>query len=79
MEILEILETPRTLTPKKKGPPTKYPFGDIKPGCSLKLGNCSVSDLQRVRSALYQFKKNNRLDWETTVRMVENSIFVSRY
>ena len=75
---MEILETP-IICPKKKGPPTKYPFHDIKPGFSLKIDNCSVSDLQRVRSALYQFKKNNRLDWETSVRMLDNSIYVSRY
>lgn len=62
----------------ERGRPPTYPFYELNPDETLVLDNCKKIDLGRVRSALYQFKKNNNLDWQTMVRMNENTIYVSR-
>ncbi|MES3017901.1 MAG: hypothetical protein V4721_08990 [Bacteroidota bacterium] len=75
---MEIIKTPKGI-PTRTGRDTKYPFAELKPGVSIKIENSTVTDLLRVRSALYQFKRYKNLDWQTSVRLSENTIYVSRF
>lgn len=77
---MEIVKTTAKLSAnfKQRGRPNKYPFDKLNPGETLVIKNSTVSDLQRVKSAFYLYKKNNHLDWQTTVRFSENIIYVSR-
>ncbi len=63
---------------KERGRPNKYPFQDLQPGLSLLIGIENDKDLQRVKSALYQYKKSNGLDWVTFIRVENKIIYVNR-
>lgn len=78
---MNIVKTPTEFIEnfKLRGRPNKYPFDSLEPGYTLKIENASVDDIQRLRSALYQFKKNNKLNWKTSVRVLNNIIYVSRF
>jgi len=64
---------------KPKGRPNKYPFADLLPGDSLCIPIVDESDCVNVRSALFQFKKYNNLDWNTSVFVDGKTIYVNRF
>ena len=75
---MEIIKTPKGLSFKDRGRPNKYPFQNLKPGNSLIIAIESEEDIGRVKSALYQYRKTNKVDWICSVRVLKNEIFVNR-
>jgi hypothetical protein len=77
---MQIIDSPPQVatTFKDRGRPNKYPFSELLPGKSLIIEGAITDDYNRVKSALYQYKKNNNLDWVTSVRIDGNNIYVNR-
>lgn len=74
---MEIIKTPLNNLSQTQGRPIKYPFRQLKPGHSI-VCDYSDTDLQRIRSAFYQFRKYNKLNWKCSIRVDQGQIFVNR-
>ena len=74
---MEIVNTPTNFI-NKRGRVSKYPFAEIMPGKSLVIQINEFEDIGRIKSALYQYKKNNKLNWEFSTNVVENNIYINR-
>ncbi|MDW0314050.1 MAG: hypothetical protein QN716_01625 [Nitrososphaeraceae archaeon] len=76
MEIIK--ESP--MIRKKSGPgrTPKYMFSELSAGDCLKIPAANISDYHRVIAALYKFKSNNNLSWDTTTRFDGNTVSVYR-
>ena len=74
---MQIIQTKQKALDDLRGRPPKYPFRKLKPGQSLVI-DYSPSDLQRIKSAFYQFRKNNNIDWKSCIRVNDGQIFVNR-
>lgn len=64
-----------------KGRPSRYPFRDLTPGHKLIIPiepDNLFAQRNKIGSAIYQFKKQNRLDWKTAVRVEGDNICVYR-
>ena len=72
---MEIINTPKNI---KKGR-VKYPFAQITPGKSLIIKINEYEDIGRIKSAFYQYRKNNKLNWEFSTMVDGNEIYINRF
>lgn len=61
-----------------KGREPKYPFKKLKEGETLKVDINDERDVQRIKSAFFQFRKYNNLPWRFRIQRIGNTIFVHR-
>lgn len=69
--------TPKDLK-ETRGREPKYPFKDLKKGYTLKIMLNDEKDLSRIKSAFYQFRKYNKLDWKVRVQIVDSAVLIHR-
>lgn len=74
---MKIIKTKEKDLTSFRGRPPKYPFSKLEPGRSLVL-DYTPDDLNRAKSALYQYKKSNGLHWQTCIRVNAGEIFINR-
>jgi hypothetical protein len=75
---MEIVNTPTNIK-IKKGRGNKYPFSEIMPGKSLVIQINEYEDIGRITSAFYQYRKNNKLNWEFSTNVVDSKIYINRF
>ena len=78
---MKVIDTPAPMTSIKRGRgrQNKYPFGLLKPGKTLIIDLYEYEDIGRIKSAFYQYRRNHRLDWDCSTRVVNKEIYIIRH
>ena len=72
------MQITKTKSPVKttKGREPKYPFRGLSPGLTLEIDVESDQDIQRVKSAFYQWRKYNKPQFETRTQVQGSKLLI---
>ena len=78
-----IIENTTEMPVVKTGRPNIYPFEKLLPGQKLIIDPAEFGEkitllTKKVSTALYHYKRNNKLNWMTAIRTKKGLIFVYR-
>lgn len=72
------MEIIKTKSPAKevRGREPKYPFKDLVPGYTLVINIEDLSDINRIKSAFYQWKKYNKPEYRTRTQLTGSKLLI---
>jgi hypothetical protein len=75
---LYFMNITKTKSPVKevRGREPKYPFKDLLPGFTLEIEVENQEDVNRIKSAFYQWKKYNKPTYKSRTQLIGSKILI---